>query len=376
MLGVWCTLHAEHNPPAWPKEAHPLTTSPVTERAAKKLPAAIRRMLEAQCDGEWDRVTVTNGVYTVHNNFRMAHRACLNLQPGVSPAPAKPKPQRPPQARPEPVPPAPPTPPPPAPVQARPTPPPPVQTPPPAPESRREKTPQAALIQEVFGQGHSKDGGGVKIVSAPPKERVDLHKWTFDPDSCDWSLTDFDKPITKLRDELINGLPDSVPFQWHADVLALGGMNLDMFEAAIRHPQRVEIRPETRTKKYPVLAFHRGDATAIVGFRTPTHPMCIAIYAVSKLDPDMHTMRGGNGGGGARKTTGLPKNVRAMIKSLRQMGAEIDYGSDVTSKCGEVKYKNQCLGKVSVAETTPRQTVQSDYQRTVRRMNAIDARTA
>jgi hypothetical protein len=58
------------------------------------------------------------------------------------------------------------------------------------------------------------------------------------------------------------------------DVLATTGFVTEDVDAALRNPSRVEIRPESweKTKRYPVLAFYRGDVQVILGMRTPTKP--------------------------------------------------------------------------------------------------------
>lgn len=372
-----------------------MTLSLVTEQDVKQLHPAVRKMLKAQCDGEWDRVTVNDedGCFTVHNNPGRALRAVQTVTPAPTPPPAVPAPPAPVQAvaapsvvtplprRTAPVP---------MNVEkkpsrritqrrkrreraeaeaahaSRPT------TPRPLP-SRREPTPDVAALKDAFAKrcGTGDAGGGVRIVSAHREPVPDAHTWSFDPATIDWDGVDYAQPVVILRDCLRHGLPPRVPFQYHAEVLAMYGVAFEAVDAAIRHPHRVEIRPESRAKKYPILAFHRGDVTAIVGFRTPQHPMCIAVYVYSMLQHDTHHAVSA-GGGGARKQTGLPNNVRSMISRLRAEGADVRI-ADPAAKVASVIFQGQDLGKITIGNA-PRDTVQSDWQRTVRRMQAVKNR--
>lgn len=348
----------------------------LTDADAPQLPAAIRRMLKSQCDGEWARVTVEAGEYTVWNNPTLAARRVT--PPAQSPAPAPEPTPEPTTAERHPTQIASPrrvkAPSPKATVVPR------VKATPPAvaAPTRREKAPQARALQEAFETRHGAPAGGVHVESAPVVPRVDPAVWSADPENVDWSvIPDLDATASRLRDRLTSGLPASVPFQFLPDVLALYGMDLQIVEDALRHPQKVEVRPETRLKKYPILAFFRGDVVAILGMRCPTAPMVIAAYAVSKLDPDTHhTAYGsGTGGGGARRRDGLPRTVPAMLKAIRLAGAEADT-DDQAATTVEVTYKGQRLGKVSVGGIVPRRTIESDYQRVIRKIHAIDRRVA
>lgn len=319
----------------------------LTDADVKGIPTAARRVLKIQCDGEWSRVTVDgDGSYTVWNNPQQA--AARAGAPTTAPAPPIPARVSPvaaqPRSAPRPVTPAP---------------------------SRREKSAEAAALQQMVHEKEIKPG--VNVVSAPTREpEPEPHVWVGDWENFDWDSVELNTSVVKLRDQLREGLPERVPFRFHADVLALQGFNLDAVEAAIRFPQRVEIRPETAEKRYPVLAFHRGDVVAILGMRNPVAPMCIAAYIVSRFDPDVyHGTVGSLGGGGAKKHGGLPTSVRAMIKQIRAAGGEVD--DDPRHSTAEVKYKGQCLGKVMTGVTS-KQQVQSDYQRIVRKMHAIDQR--
>lgn len=326
--------------------------------AVQALPASLRRLLGEQCGGEWDRVTRDDdGGYTVHNNPLLAQirangpvRAPL-AAPRSAPRPVAPEPKAP--ARPRPQPPARRV------VQARP------------------RSAESAVLNEMVQSRRSDTiKPGLRIVQDPSEKiEPEVEQWSFDPQHVDWALVDLDTTAGQLRDRLQNGLPDEIPFSYHPDVLAVQGMDFDLVEAALRHPERVNVQPETAEKKYPILAFWRGDIVTILGMRTPTHPRIIAAYAVSRMDPELGRVRqvGSVGGGGARKRSGLPNSTRAMLKAIHDLGVEVQ-DMDPTAKTAQAVYKGQVLGKVSIG-TAPKDQVHSDYQRVLRKVTAIDNRS-
>jgi hypothetical protein len=144
--------------------------------------------------------------------------------------------------------------------------------------------------------------------------------------------------------------------------------------AAVRQArQRVEIRPESwdKEKRYPILGFHKGDCMVVVGMRQPSTPRVIAAYWTSLLVGRPARVNR-HGGGGAKKKVGLPSTPTATISRLTGMGAEIE-GDPVLSKTVKVTYKGQDLGKISCGAVT-KSVVESDYQRCLRKMQAIDRR--
>lgn len=162
------------------------------------------------------------------------------------------------------------------------------------------------------------------------------------------------------------------PFVYLPEVLDLAGLDQDQVESAVRHPERVTIRPESTTKGYPVLGFHRGDMQAILGFRDQMKPAVIAAYwQPIGLADGYHVDR--HGGGGAKKSSGLPTTVRASVKALRQRGFEIPEEWERATQPVEVCYQGQTLGKMKV-HLANKQQVQGDYQRLLRQAHAIDRR--
>lgn len=159
-------------------------------------------------------------------------------------------------------------------------------------------------------------------------------------------------------------------FGYHPDVESLYGLNKDEIRTAVREPHRVEVRPESKQKGYPVIRFSRGDVNVIMGFRDRLNPAVIRAEWSSLLEHDKYTVDR-HGGGGSRKTTGLPASPRSLVMSLKVKGAEVKESS--TGKTAEVSYKGQSLGKITVEGVTKVQ-VQNDYQRMQRKMQAIDQR--
>lgn len=192
------------------------------------------------------------------------------------------------------------------------------------------------------------------------------------PDDFDWSKVDLAGTAVMLREKCANGLPKEIDVLYSDDVLSLAGMDREIAEAALRDPQRVVIAEETydREKGYPVLRFHKGDATTVLGMRNPTRPKVIAVYHLGLLQHDTHRVTH-TGGGGSRATSGLPKTFNQSAGRLSNMGADIDWNG--LSNTVEVFYQGKSLGRISAGEGSAvlRDTVESDYQRIVRRINGI-----
>jgi hypothetical protein len=228
--------------------------------------------------------------------------------------------------------------------------------------------------------------GGDNGVSRPVAQAAlaDLHptgrdvwKWSA-PVNPDQSVSDaeLDSTAYQLLVKCMNGLPDEYGYDYKDDVLATAGFQHEDVDSALRNPDRVEIRPESwdKEKRYPILGFYRGDVCAILGMRIPAKPRVIAAYWQSLMLADTHRV-GRVGGGGSKKQTGLPTRPTAAIERLRAKGAEIpDPGPD--EKPVTVMYHGQDLGKISTDRKTSKATVQSAYQRMLRKIEAIDRREA
>lgn len=169
-----------------------------------------------------------------------------------------------------------------------------------------------------------------------------------------------------------NGLDPMLPLDVLPDVASLAGYDAEQTESVARNPQRVEIRPESAEKGYPVLGFIRGDNRVIMGFRFPDSPVVVAAYWTSLLAPGSHGTGSRPGSGGHLGSDGLPKTPIASMRRLRGKGASVTAPRDATA--AEVFYDGQSLGKISVGEGVARVTVEDDYKRCVRKMQAIDIR--
>ncbi len=155
----------------------------------------------------------------------------------------------------------------------------------------------------------------------------------------------------------------------HPDVMALYGVDLDLVEGVLREPEQVAVRPESfdKEKRYVVLSFKRGDLEVILGTRNLREPMVIAVYASSRLEADTHRVNHA-GGGGKKREGGLPKTPTQMASRLRAMGCEV--AIDVRDDTAPVTYKGQDLGRVTCLPD--RSTVESDYQRIIRKIDGIN----
>ena len=189
-----------------------------------------------------------------------------------------------------------------------------------------------------------------------------------------WEKLDVDRVASSMLDACRAGLPDALPLDMHPDVMALEGINFDLVVSSVRNPNYVEIAGlETQEKGYPVLRFFRGDITTVVGLRESQYPRIIATYAISLLMHDIHRTNAerGSGGGGARKSSGLPSTPAAVQKRLSGMGATLVY-DELRDKTATVLYREQQLGKISLQGS--KSQCESDYQRVIRKMEAISRR--
>ena len=246
-------------------------------------------------------------------------------------------------------------------------------------EPRRRRTQPGAALTHLVGS-HVPRPTGLTVLHAvrtPEEERqrneAARMRWSTYAGEVDWSKVEVEASVHDLWDMCKRGLPPAISFGYLPEVLEMYGVDFDMVESIIRSPQRVEIRPEYKTKRYPVLAFHRGDVMVVLGMRIPTKPWIIAIYVSPLLEHDTHRV-GGTGGGGSRRSQGLPATLRASIRTLTMLGAEIpEDWETATDRAMPVMYKGADLGKIQVGHVEKRQ-VQSDYQRVLRKMHAIDRR--
>lgn len=326
----------------------------------RKLPLAVRRTLAAQCDGDWDRVTTDGGGgFVVHNNaFKAAaYIAGGTVQPVFTPpapivAPAivreftRREPKRP--ARPQ----------------------------------REVADAEVRALKHLIESRPSTIRPGVNVVSAADTDRAEqISSWRESSEAIevDWTQVS-DQALDMTAHELLKqcegGLPPEIPFLFHPEVLAMEGFKdaEDEIRATLRYPDRVEIRPETGKKRYPILGFWRGDVNVILGMRQPNRPAVIAAYYTALLMPDIHRVRHVGGGGAKREDNGLPRNPGQVIRALRALGAEVANTNprDVAGTAS-VTFEGQELGSISVGRTA-RATCERDWQRMQRKIEAIKRR--
>lgn len=290
-----------------------MTHTLMQPRTAKTLEADVRSLLEMECGGEWERVTTDGrGGYLVHNSPDRA-RAYLATVDMVK-APIEPT--------------------------------------------------VVELPADIAAELEEEGEGAVDAKSPSPFFFADL---MGEPD---WKKLDLANGADRLRQVCEKGLPPGIKHEYLPAVHDLEGFDHDLIDSALRTPQRVLIRPETKKKGYPVLGFYRGDVEVILGMRMPSAPTVIAAYHHSKLDPDNgHRTQGRTGGGGARRAAGLPRTVHTSIARLRSEGAEIEAGS--TARSTEVHYRGQMIGKITLKDAD-RSQIERDYQRLLRCIRAID----
>lgn len=340
-----------------------------TPPEVKHLPAAIRTALRQQCGGDWSRVTVDGrGVITVHNRprpdgLRRPERVAKPKTP-KGPTPRVPTTQLrklavpPPKQLPTPIPmPA-------VTVPAIETPEPAVaelRPPPPSrPEPRRTLRPASEVLGRARAEAQEQAGRECPYILLPGVEQ-----------SSDWDGSELADKAWRLVARVREGLGDRCPLAFHDDVTALHGVDLEQVESVARRADRVEVDPSTGWNRYPILKFHRGDNMVVIGFREPTLPMILAAYFTGWAGQG--DLRERRGGGGARKSGGLPNTPSKMLVALRRAGAAIEEPSPM-DKVVQVKYKGQDLGKVPVDPKTSKKDVESAFQRTLRRIDGLNQR--
>jgi hypothetical protein len=189
-----------------------------------------------------------------------------------------------------------------------------------------------------------------------------------EPDAKPLTEEEMDKDLFDLWVDVRAGYDG--PFTYHPDVESLYGLDRDGITNAVRHPERCEVRPESKSKGYPVIKFARGDVNVIMGYRDRKSPAVIRaewgwLLGHSQYEVDRH------GGGGSKAATGLPNTFAQLAGRLKIAGAEVTPSED--GKTAVVTYQGQELGRVT-KEKCPRSTVHSDWNRITRKIQAIDRR--
>lgn len=363
-----------------------------------RLPSALRVALELACDGDWRRVTLdADGGFVVHNKPQ-AKGAVQALKQPRKRAAAKRAPKviditddvvvlpEPRDALREPPPPATPA----EPVGRVPTPRKLVK----APAEKKSLRTKVNLEELASALGTDRPGiePGVNVVGSTQAERdareaaraegrkaemVHVAPLVQGPEaiSFDWAAVDLGETAQRMCEAWRGGLPPQMGYSYLPDVLALYGLDQDLVNSALRHPERVEVRPESfnKDKGYVVLGFYRGDVLAVLGLRDPARPCVIACYVTAKLENDTHRV-GHTGGGGKKNEGGLPKTPKQLAVRLRAMGAEV--ALDERRSTAEVKFHGQELGSINCGTIVTRAQVESDFQRMQRKIHAIERREA
>lgn len=349
------------------------------------LPAFLRKDLKERCRGDWRRVVVhADGSVVVHN-------APVQVAKAVAAGLAKAKPRKraakkspPPRevaVRPEVVA-SPETPPPPAPAPVRdfkvtylkPALPPQRRT------VARRRTPEPVVPQTPAPASRPEPS------ARPLSGTVVRHQgaqrqptpWDHLPDfmdEADWEASDVGRISFGLAALAAKGVPEWFHPRFHPDVLALDGLDIPAARACIQRPERCEVAPETKKKGYPVLRFYKGSVCVVLGFRQAKLPVCIAAYFTGealKRYQGASGAGGGTGGGGARKEGGLPTTGPRLLRAIRDLGASVALVEG--KELAQVTYKGQDLGKVEIGEHVNKAAIETHWQRTQRRVNAINLR--
>lgn len=171
-----------------------------------------------------------------------------------------------------------------------------------------------------------------------------------------------------LSQACISGIPEEFPVEYHADVLALVGVDLAIAETTVRRPERVVIAEQTGEKGYPVLRFHRGSVVVAVGFRD-AQPMILAVYLAEQIDRT-RAASGTSGSGGSRRKEGVPRTVAQLVKRLKELGVTFDQDEEHPV----VLFEGNDLGKITLTRVRSKDDIESDWQRIQRKVDAIQRR--
>ncbi len=188
----------------------------------------------------------------------------------------------------------------------------------------------------------------------------------------EWAATEEGLTIWATYVRAKDGIPQKVPVLFRDDVSALYGVDLELLEDIVRRPERCEIDASSTQRGYATLKYWRGDVMSVVGFRDPYRPMIIAAYVNNIALAQYMSKNPTGGGGGARKAQGLPTRPQKVVERLRDLGAVIDWTPNDNVDTVEVTYQQQSVGKINVGPVYTKTTCEQDFQRTQRRMAAID----
>jgi hypothetical protein len=292
-----------------------------------KQPDAVRLGLEAAC-GDLTRLPVKAGQFTVHNRSQVEAPPPPppKLVSGVNRSAlaalfdyddATPVVAAPPVAPPRPVP---------RPRPKKKT------TPPPAPKPQPRTRVALEDLAALVNQGEVKvtaPAPGVTVVKAPPRPAPVDYRVSPMPAAevirnFNWDAVDLDATAIKLRDLMKDGVPEAIRYTYKDDVLAVFGLTTELMEGALRHPERVEIRPESfnKDKRYPCWASTGATCRSSSACASPSRPRSSA-YATGRLEHDHHRVNS-TGGGGKRSSRGLPGTPRRSSPSCGHAAPRVE----------------------------------------------------
>lgn len=348
----------------------------------RRLPAEVRRQILDRAGGDWSRVTVEAGVITVHNRPQ---------QDGVSKA------EEPPQAPPEQVEPPSDDPPPVA-LPRRPRPPrspagtldgipfwpaitPALPLPPGAEPPEEEPAPPVTLAFLAPGEEQPPPVQLPRtrpLVSSVPPRFARPEVYTAPPAGpsyCERPGTGNHDPLayggsaSELAHVVASGIGPGPTLLIQQSVVDLGTIDLDTIENIVRYADRVEVDGSSATRRYPALRFFRGGAMIVVGFRERSRPMVLAAYIRGgypgrQADPPV-AMRSS-----APASERPPSKPEQLLPRLEDLGAAHEELGPTTVNV-LITFKGVELGRVNIGPTATRASVQSDYLRMKRKIEAI-----
>lgn len=202
------------------------------------------------------------------------------------------------------------------------------------------------------------------VTPAPPV--ADAGPSTTPTEGVDPDLSAYEASI-----ELATGIPLDVPVTIADWIVDYPGYDAGIVDAVMCKPDRVEVDPETAVKGYPVLRFWKGDVCVVVMFPSNAEPFVPAWYATTKAMNNWTGPRALTGGGGPRRSVGMPTRPRQLIKRLTRMGAEVrEVQGEAGTLKGQVTYMGQDVGDFRIEGAYPHET-ELNWQRLSRKIHAI-----
>lgn len=104
------------------------------------------------------------------------------------------------------------------------------------------------------------------------------------------------------------------------------GLDVEMIEAAVESPQRVELDPRTSAVGYDVKRLRRGDVEVVVGHSDPDNPMILFVRLLGPAQGQSGGRGSRSGGGGATKN---PSTVTDLVKRAQGLGYTVEYSTHI-----------------------------------------------